>query len=404
MRLASRPAKLQPAEDDKQAEHLPDEIVLEILSHIPHTKESQSDLWSFCLVKRQWYNVAISRLYEEPWLEGSNFDPFVNTICPSRNLHIKNSELAGLVRVLDLKRIVHQSTKATTARLLGRTKSNLEVFIAPQSAFAINSFAALSKCTNLRVLDFSLICEAVSFSSLAHVLAKLPNLKTLYFPRSSSDSASFDASTIAWPPLERLYLSGSIDSNFIRRLLKDDSLSCRLPASLKTLSITHCPRLATHDLTSLIRAVGPQLEVLTVENIRGLRANAMDRVLDFCPHLKLLRVSLDYLTFMFVYRDQEDVRFLDHPLERLELTDSGNMGWSLDPDEVLKAGDLADAIQDGTIPNLRIIRVSKSALWHVDDADEMRRLIDTMEETFSKRKAENPDLDNKVVGVWTMED
>ncbi|KAL1630692.1 hypothetical protein SLS54_000563 [Diplodia seriata] len=404
MRLASRPAQLPPA-DHKQAEHLPDEIVLEILSHIPRTKESQPVLWAFCLVKRQWYDVAISRLYEDPWLEGSNFDPFVKTICPSRNLHVKNSELAGLVRVLNLKHIVHQSNKATTARLLGRTKSSLETFIAPQSAFAINCFAALSKCTNLRVLDLSLIFEAVSFSTLAQTLQKLPNLSTLYFPRSSSDSASFDASTIAWPPIERLYLSGSIENHFIRRLLKDDLLSCRLPASLKTLSITHCPRLATHDLTSLVRAVGPQLEALTVESIRGLRANAMDRVLDFCPRLKLLRVSLDYVTFMFVYRDQEDeARFLNHPLERLDLTDSGNMGWSLDPDEVLKAGDLADAIQDGTIPNLRIIRVSMSALWHVDDADEMRRLIDTMDDTFNRRKADNPELENKVVGVWTMED
>ncbi|KAF4310275.1 hypothetical protein GTA08_BOTSDO02054 [Botryosphaeria dothidea] len=408
MTLAERPARSVSAEDEpaqsrKQAEHLPDEILLEILSHIPRRQDAQPILWAFCLVKRQWYNVAISRLYEAPHLEGSNFDPFVSTICPSVNLHVKKSELAGLVRILDLKHIVHQSTKSKTARLLGRTKKNLEVFVAPQAAFAINCFPALSKCTKLRVLDLSLICEAVSIAALAHTIKQLPDLKTLLFPRSSSDSV-FDASTIAWPPLEELYLSGSLEGYFIQRLLSEDLQTCRLPNTLSTLSITHCPRLGNPDVVALVRAVGPQLVSLTVENIRGLRHNAMDRVLDQCPNLKSLRVSLDYVTFMFVYRDQGEERMSNHPLERLELSDSGNMGWALDPDEVLTAGDLADAVSDGTIPNLRIVRISRSAHWHIDDADEMRRLIDTMEEMSDKLKAENHHSDNKLLGVWTMED
>ncbi|EKG11736.1 hypothetical protein MPH_11229 [Macrophomina phaseolina MS6] len=408
MALADRPASSLSAEGEcaqsrRQVGHLPDEILLEILSHIPRGKPGQSTLWAFCLVKHQWYRCAISRLYEAPHLEGSNFAPFVNTICPSVNLHVRKSELAGLVRVLDLNHIVHQSSKSITARLLGRTKQHLEVFVAPQAAFAVNCFAALSKCTNLRVLNLSLICEAVSISALAQTIKQLPNLKRLFFPRSSSDSA-FDASTIAWPPLEELYLSGSLEGYFVRRLLTEDLQTCRLPGTLSTLSITHCPRLGTSDLCSLVRAVGPQLKSLTVENIRGLRHNAMDRVLDQCPKLKSLRVSLDYVTFMFVYRDPGEDRMTNHPLHRLELSDSGNMGWSLDPDEVLTAGDLADAISDGTIPNLRILRISKSAQWHVDDPDEMRRLIDTIDESYNKQLVEDASLKNQVVGVWTMDD
>jgi len=64
--------------------------------------------------------------------------------------------LASLVKELDLSHIVHQGNKSTTARLLGRTKASLEVFVAPQASFAINCWASLSKCTRLRVLDLSL--------------------------------------------------------------------------------------------------------------------------------------------------------------------------------------------------------------------------------------------------------
>ncbi|GME27548.1 hypothetical protein GTA08_BOTSDO02054 [Neofusicoccum parvum] len=409
MRLARRPAQADSWEGAhppfrRTPVHLPDEILLEILSHIPRSKDSQPVLWAFCLVKRQWYDVAVSRLYEEPYLEGSNFTPFVNTICPSINLHVKKSDLAGLVRILDLHHIVHQSTKSVTARLLGRTKQSLEAFVAPQASFAINCFAALSKCSKLQTLDLSLICEAVSIQALSQTLRKLPTLRILFFPRASSDSNFFDAATIAWPPLEELYLSGGLHGHFIQRLLRDDLQTCRLPPTLTALSLTHCPNLSTSDLTALVRAVGPQLEALTVENIRGLRHTAMDRVLDLCLKLKSLRVALDYVTFMFVYRDQDEERFVNHPLERLELSDSGNMGWSLDPDEVLKAGDIADAMSDGTIPNLRIIRVSKSARWHIDDAHDMRRMIDIMDETFKIKKAEDPSLKNKTYGVWTMDD
>lgn len=406
MRLASRPSQASSWKSPcgREPVHLPDEIVIEILSHIPRSREAQSILHTFCLVKRQWYNVAVSRLYEEPYLYGANFTRFVSTICPSVNLHVRKSQLAGLVRVLDLRHLVHQSTKSVTARLLGRTKQNLEAFIAPQASFAVNCFAALSKCSNLRTLDLSLVCEAVNISDLSHTLAKLPVLRTLYFPRTSSDSDFFDASAIAWPPLDELYLSGTVKSHFIKGLVKEDSTTSRLPTTLKNLSLAHCPSLTTSDLTALLRGVGHQLTTLTVENVRNLRHTAMDRVLDLCPKLKSLRVSLDYVTFMFVYRDQDEQRFLDHPLERLELSDSGNMGWSLDPDEVLTAGDLADGIADGTVPNLRIIRVSKSARWHLDDSDEIRRLIGIMDEMFARKKNDGVSGMSNVIGVWTMDD
>jgi len=57
--------------------HLPDEIVLEILSYFPEGKHSQSTLRAACLVSHQWHNLAVGTLYACPNLHGWNYEPFV---------------------------------------------------------------------------------------------------------------------------------------------------------------------------------------------------------------------------------------------------------------------------------------------------------------------------------------
>lgn len=142
--------------------------------------EAVSELFSSILLTvMSSCQVAIEPLYEAPYLQGAAYDLFVRTISPSVNARIKvlfssrsssllpikkyekltkrkPSPLSSLVKELDLSHIVHQGAKSTTARLLGRTKSSLEVFVAPQASFAINCWASLSKCSGLRVLDLSL--------------------------------------------------------------------------------------------------------------------------------------------------------------------------------------------------------------------------------------------------------
>jgi hypothetical protein len=100
------------------ATYLPDELLLEILTYIDQwpTLSRQSTLARFCGVSRQWYDVGVRKLYESPYLSGKAYELFVRTVCPSVLAHIKPSSLSGLVRVLDLSHIVHNSNKATTAR------------------------------------------------------------------------------------------------------------------------------------------------------------------------------------------------------------------------------------------------------------------------------------------------
>ena len=69
-------------------------------------------------------------------ITGKNYNAFVQAICPSVNAHVRRNGLAELVRRLDMSNLVHNGSKSLTARLLGRVKTGLEVFVAPQASFA----------------------------------------------------------------------------------------------------------------------------------------------------------------------------------------------------------------------------------------------------------------------------
>ncbi|TAQ88569.1 hypothetical protein B7494_g3105 [Chlorociboria aeruginascens] len=73
---------------------LPIEIISHILYYVP--RRSQSTIWACTLVSRAWYAASVPLLYERPYLGGGNFNQFVNTVCPSKNAHIRQSALAVL--------------------------------------------------------------------------------------------------------------------------------------------------------------------------------------------------------------------------------------------------------------------------------------------------------------------
>jgi hypothetical protein len=191
--------------------YLPLEIIIQIVSYVPHRESEQKTLWSCSLVSRSWYSAAIPFLYDRPYIRGHNFHQFVATVCPSKNAHIRRSQLAEMVKALDMGALVHDGSKSLTARLLGRLKGNLEEFIAPQASFSINSFAALSKCTHLKFLNLSLMSASISIKVLFHTLQSLKELETLFFPRTSSHDQDRDRVAYAWPPkLKALHIAGGM--------------------------------------------------------------------------------------------------------------------------------------------------------------------------------------------------
>jgi hypothetical protein len=207
-----QPALVATSTPGKEIE-LPLEVLIQIVSYIPRRRQYQKTLWACCLVSRAWYSAAVMLLYERPHIGGGNFQEFVATICPSKNAHIRKSQLAGMVKNLDMGSLVHDGSKSLTARLLGRLKGSLEEFVAPQASFSINSFAALAKCKNLKFLNLSLMSASISIRVLFQTLKSLDKLETLFFPRTSNQDEGRE-SPYDWPPkLQALHIAGGLSAS-----------------------------------------------------------------------------------------------------------------------------------------------------------------------------------------------
>jgi hypothetical protein len=120
----------------KREVRLPVETLCQIISYIPSGSVGQSTLWACCLVSRQWYSAAISKLYEKPRLTGPNFDKFAAIICPPVNTHVRRIGLEHYVMYLDMSGVAYESTNSQTARLLRRVGPTLRDLIAPATSFS----------------------------------------------------------------------------------------------------------------------------------------------------------------------------------------------------------------------------------------------------------------------------
>jgi hypothetical protein len=161
--------------------------------------------------------------------------------------------------------------------LLGRVKPSMEVFIAPQASFAVNCWAALSKCTHLRVLDLSLVSEAISFQSLNQTIRQLPDLRELYLPRCNSSYVAKDTSmNVRWPPiLEHLSLSGSVSGQFLWDMLRSPD---NFPPTLASLSILHCPGLDHVGIRGLLTNLAPALTTVELRDLPAVKHGIQWRI------------------------------------------------------------------------------------------------------------------------------
>jgi hypothetical protein len=415
-------------DDRRDPVHLPDEIIIHILDYVHH----QSTLATCAKLSRQWFAIATPLLYRAPTLYGHNYDPFVRAICPSVNQHVRPSPLSTLVKVLDMRHLVHQGSKSMTARLLGRTKGNLEEFCAPQASFAINCLPALGKCAQLRVLDLTLVSESPGLLELFKTTAGLRNLKTLRLPRSSGFGVQQKASAfpaMAWPPaLEDLCLSGGIDAHFLHGVVS-------FPQTLRSLTLEHCPNAKGYAVTHLLKtAVRPlqQLEALKIAHMPRLSSHALDDVLHLLPQLKKLSVSIDYVTpALFdegrlappvLPEETEDALDLPAPalshnnLRTLELTYSGAQ---FDVEDKITAVDIMIAIDEGALPALRQVRVDQRLHWQgANTKDDVGALTDVLQDgarndwearewlfaDSKSRVSEDASAWKTVSGVWIFYD
>ncbi|MCJ1280317.1 hypothetical protein MMC21_008144 [Puttea exsequens] len=286
---------------------LPAELLETVFQHISHppTPSSQPTLHASTLVSRAWYSASIPFLYASPLLAGANFDAFVRAICPSINAHVRRNGLAELVRRLDMSALVHNGSKSLTARILGRMKGRLEVFVAPQASFAVNCLAALSKCSHLRKLDLQFVSESIAISDLLRSLSHLPRLETLHLPRSSGPSTHLATARATSPPppsswpraLHTLHITGGLRDGNSTHLLT-------LPPTITSLTLAHCPHLTMATITPLLTHLSPHLlhlSILAPIPSLSLSPKPLNNLFTLLPlpHLLHLRISLDLLTPLF---------------------------------------------------------------------------------------------------------
>ncbi|KIW07980.1 uncharacterized protein PV09_01879 [Verruconis gallopava] len=382
--------------------HLPDEIILQILSYFPEGEASQGTLWACCLLSRQWHNLAIAKLYAAPHLYGPNFDLFVKTVCPSLNAHIRKSDLAGLVRTLDMSKLAYQGSRATTARLLGRTKNGLEVYVAPQANWGINCLAALSKCTRLRSLDLSLVSEALSYRELSNTIQKMKDLRILKFPRSAAkrDADVYTRSHMHWPPnLEELTLSGDLFDFFHSDVQPLDGGTPNLPLKITRLAFQHSS-LDGRMFNATLAELGSKLTFLKLYNLTCSDFDwpypeGASTILHLCRNLNTLEIAVDLLTSNLIFsleiEDDDDVLpiALEHQLKHLYIASPTRTGSFIE-EELMNTHDLARAVDKNALPALRTVTIEvffkAPSEWSTADLLLHRRL-----KRRARENDENPD-------------
>lgn len=334
----------------------------------------------------------------------------MRTISPSVIERIKPTSLSSLIRILDLSHIIHQGTKSTTARIIGRAKANLQVLIAPQASFAVNCWAALSKCERLKVLDLSLVSECISFQSLAQTLRRLGQLEAIYLPRCTSNYEGLALSmNVRWPPkLQHLSLSGSIYGKFLWDLLRQPD---HFPPSLHSLSILHSPGLDHLGIRPLLQNLEGSLTTVELRDLPAVKHGRLNSVLEWLPNLITLTIALDYIDSRFGHMPADWTPAMwpsARPLQSLTLVTSGQT--SIEPSRCFTAVDLYTLIDERYLGRLRYLNIAQSSEWENEQegaeigALEMLLCDDLDRESWEQRRWHYADLDWDRIGSMGYED
>ncbi|KAJ5188732.1 hypothetical protein N7491_005052 [Penicillium cf. griseofulvum] len=319
--------------------HLPTEVLIHIAKFVLddwcnlEVPSSQDTLRRFCSVSRQWYSAGIEYLYYRPLLDrGNSFSLFTSTVCPPIRSRQRKVDLGSLVHILNLGLLVHHSSNSLTARLLGRVKKNLEIFVAPRVSFAVNSLAPLAKCKELSFLCLDSVADPIPLSALKKATSGLDKLKTIEL--SPSMSITDDGSTDDWPPnLKLLKIGGKFDI--------EQMSSFRWPPNLVELTLCGCVDLDTSVLEEILinEQLSTTLERLTIHRSnREMFEEGPSGILSTLVALECLRIPVDLLYDVLILPAFDPIGS-PMPIRELELTAPYDEDFStvIDPDELCKA-------------------------------------------------------------------
>lgn len=338
---------------------LPTELIVYIFEILYYKGQLKP---SVMLVSKLVYSITVSMIYAYPEVKATNFFAFVDTIS-------NNRRIGDNVRQLDLAYIIQLGKNAFVAKLLKRCKRRLEAFVAPQTSFGLGPLVALRNCENLKILDLRLVSETLNLNELFQSIKNLNQLEKLSFPRSSIEMDPNLIETIKWPPrLSSLRISGGISDDFLMRT--------KLPGTITHLELAHCPLIKEFGIHSLLYKFGTNLKLLKIEYpMPKLREDSLDIVFRCCPNLLVLMIYVDYVSGAFF--DDDNLLIIENrPLKTLYIDSSGMLGTSTK----LQPLDLAIALTDGRLPNLKNIRSTAKLGW-----DPQSDTVSTIVEVLAER-------------------
>ncbi|KAH3681576.1 hypothetical protein WICPIJ_007450 [Wickerhamomyces pijperi] len=320
----------------------PLELWILILNFLP---ASQPELLTVC---RAFFQIYVPILYADPQLNAHNFFPFVESLTNSRK-----RQYGFFVHRLDLSPIIQSGKNSYVSKVLRRCSTNLRTFVAPQTSFGYAPLVSLHGCTNIRVLDLSLVSETVKLKELFHAIENAMHLTHLSFPRSSIQCEGYEDAK--WPPgLQYLRLSGGITDEFL--------INSKLPSSITKLEFAHCPIVSEFAIYNFLSKCGDSLQTLSIQYpMPNLKHNGMDFLFTYCPNLLTLQIPVDYVT-RFLFADSLLPLLpnnLQRPIHTIYIESSGALGQSskLHPD------DLILAIYEDRLPCLKWVSVTSKLGW-----------------------------------------
>lgn len=314
----------------------------------------------FMRVCKSFYLIILPMIYKSPRLKATNFFNFVDSIA-------NNKSLGNYIQSLDLSYIIQSGKNAFVAKLLKRTGKNLREFVAPQTSFGIGPMYALKNCENLQVLDLRLVSETLNLQELFKSIRNLKQLTLLSFPRSSVEIHDYDQ--IKWPPkLTFLRLSGGISDDFLYGLEFPELITC--------LEFAHCPAISDIGFRQILFRIGRNLKSLKVQYpMPGLKGDSLDQVFIYCPNLTVLEITVDYVSLMLFDEQYLEYTNKPRPLRTLYVNSSGMLGTLSRLDPI----DLAVALNDGRLPNLKNMQCTAKLGWN-PESEAVEYIADELDE------------------------
>lgn len=322
-------------------------LPLEIVVHVFEIMLRSGTLRpKFLRISKLFYAIVAPMLYRQPYLRGDNFLSFVETIN-------SNKRIGEYIQHLDLSSVNQSGKNAFVAKLLKRSRPSLRSFTAPQTSFGLAPLIALRSCKTLELLDLRLVSETLNLEELFLAIRQLENLTHLSFPRSSIEINDYQ--NVKWPPkLEYLRVSGGISDDFLIHL--------EFPLSIAHMEFAHCPKVEHLGFQFLLQKFGFNLKTLKIQfPMPGLLSLSLDTVFLNCPNLLVLELSVDYVSAE-IFNLKYLPYYPDRPLRTLYIDSSGMLGTT----DKLNPLDLALALDDGRLPDLKNVRCTAKLGWNPD--------------------------------------